>query len=257
MGGYLSTLFGLTGRTAVVTGASSGIGRAIAGALAGAGARVVLLGRDESALREATGGIHAAGGEAAWRAADLADRDAVARVAREATEPYGEPDILVNSAGLNLRPPLDELTDDQWDVTMAVNLTAPFLLGQRFGPGMAARGWGRIVHLASQQSFRAFGNSGGYGAAKAGLVGLTRAQAEAWSGAGVCVNAVVPGIIRTPMTAAVQADPARWAALTRRTMVGRHGEPADFAGVAVFLAGPAANYITGQTVFVDGGFSVT
>ncbi|TMM39730.1 MAG: SDR family oxidoreductase [Actinobacteria bacterium] len=249
---FLIDLFGLSGRTALVTGASSGIGREIAEGLARAGARVVLAGRDADRLREAAEGIQRAGGTAEWAAADLGDRSAVARLA----EAVPEPDILVNSAAVNIRPPLPELTTAQWDETIAVNLTAPFLLGQRFGPAMAARGWGRIIHLLSQQAVRAYGNSGAYGAAKAGLAGLTRSQAEAWSAHGVCVNAIAPGIVRTPMTSALAADPHRWAQLAGRTMVGRTSEVADFTGVAVFLASRAADYITGQTIFVDGGFSV-
>jgi gluconate 5-dehydrogenase len=121
---------------------------------------------------------------------------------------------------------------------------------------MAARDWGRIINVVSQQAVRAYGNSGAYGAAKAGLAGLTRSQAEAWSRHGVCVNAIAPGIVRTPMTAPLAADPDRWAALAGRTMAGRNSEVSDFTGIAVFLAGPASAYLTGQTIFVDGGFSV-
>jgi gluconate 5-dehydrogenase len=250
---YLTGLFGLTGRTALVTGASSGIGRAIAEAFAQAGARVALVGRDKARLREVVDVIGTDGGEAEWYHADLGDRADVARLVEAVPD---EPDILVNAAGINIRPPLPELSLDDWDRTMAVNLTAPFLLGQRYGPAMAARGWGRIVNIVSQQAVRAYGNSGGYGAAKAGLAGLTRSQAEAWSARGVCVNAIAPGIVRTPMTRALSDDPDRWAALAARTMAGRNSEADDFAGIAVFLAGPAAAYLTGQTIFVDGGFSV-
>ncbi len=140
---------------------------------------------------------------------------------------------------------------------MAVNLTAPFVLGQRFGPSMADRGYGRIINIGSQQSFRAFGNSGAYGVSKAGIVALTRSQAEAWSRHGVCCNAVVPGFVHTPMTEAVFSDPARVAVLRERTMVGRNGRVEDFRGVAVFLASAASGYVTGQAIFVDGGFSST
>ncbi|MGW9177916.1 SDR family NAD(P)-dependent oxidoreductase [Streptomyces decoyicus] len=254
---YLDALFSLAGRTALVTGGSSGIGRAIAGALGRAGAEVVLLARNVDQLRSAAAELRAAGATAHWIAADLGDRDALHRGAEEMAQRHGEPDILVHAAGVNPRPPLDELTTPDWDRTMAVNLDAPFLLGQRFGPGMADRGWGRIIHIASQQSVRAFGNSGAYGVSKAGLTALTRSQAEAWSRHGVSVNAIAPGFVRTPLNEAVFADPRRTEAMARRTMAGRNGELDDFAGAAVFLAGPGAAYVTGQTVFVDGGFSVT
>jgi NAD(P)-dependent dehydrogenase (short-subunit alcohol dehydrogenase family) len=255
--GYLSSLFGLAGRVALVTGGSSGIGRAIAAALAGAGASVVVLARGESALAAAVDELAAGGGNAAWVSADLADREALHRAAGAAARPFGEPDILVSAAGVNIRPPLASLTAAEWDMLMAVNLTAPFLLGQHFGPRMAARGWGRIINITSQQAARAFGNSGGYGASKGGLAALTRSQSEAWAHHGVCCNAIVPGFVATPLTAAVASDPARLAALAARTMVGRNGEPGDFGGAAVFLASRASDYVTGQMIAVDGGFSAT
>ena len=142
--GYLDELFSLAGRVALVTGGSSGIGQAMANALARAGAQTVLLARGEPALAATVAAIGSAGGQAAWVRADLADRAATLAAAEQAVAPFGEPDIVVNAAGVNLRPPLGELTTGQWDETMAVNLTAPFLLGQRFGPAMAQRGWGRI-----------------------------------------------------------------------------------------------------------------
>jgi len=238
-----------------VTGGSSGIGQAITLALSQAGARVVVIARDHGRLTDAVAAVRAVGGEAAAVSADLADRGEVARAATAAAAAFGEPDILANCAGMNPRPPLGALTTDEWDQVMALNLTAPFLLGQRFGPAMARRGWGRIINITSQQAHRAFGNSGGYGVSKAGLAALTRSQSEAWAGAGVMVNSLCPGFVATPLTEATAADPARAAALAGRTMVGRNGVPSDFAGAAVFLASRASDFITGQTLYVDGGFS--
>ena len=139
---FLAELFSLDGRVAVITGGSSGIGAGMAAALARAGARVVLVARDAGRLEKSVAGLRAHGAEAAWVSADLAERAEVARAAVAAAGAFGPPDILVNCAGINLRPPLGSLTVEDWDATMAVNLTAPFLLGQRFGPGMAERGWG-------------------------------------------------------------------------------------------------------------------
>jgi NAD(P)-dependent dehydrogenase (short-subunit alcohol dehydrogenase family) len=254
---FLEELYSLAERIAVVTGGSSGIGAGMAAALARAGAQVVLVARDAERLGAAADGLRACGGQAAWVSADLADRAGLERAADEAAAAFGPPDILVNCAGINLRPSLSSLTAADWDLTLAVNLTAPFLLGQRFGPSMASRGWGRIINVTSQQAQRAFGNSGSYGASKGGLAALTRSQSEAWAASGVCCNSVCPGFVPTRLNAAVAADPERMAAMAARTMIGRNGEPADFAGVAVFLASRASDYVTGQTLYVDGGFSAT
>ncbi|MCL6288514.1 SDR family NAD(P)-dependent oxidoreductase [Streptomyces sp. 43Y-GA-1] len=253
---YVAELFSLEGRVAVVTGGSSGIGRAITGALARAGASVVVMARREAELRKTVDDLTAEGCRAAWVSADLSTTEGVRTGAEEAVVPFGEPDILVNCAGINLRPPMTGLGEDVWDTTMAVNLKAPFLLGQRFGPGMAERGYGRIIHVTSQQAHRAFVSSGAYGVSKGGLESLTRSQAEAWSPHGVTVNSLVPGFVLTPLNARLQSDPEKVAALAARTMVGRNGLAEDFAGAAVFLAGRSSAYVTGQSVCVDGGFSV-
>ncbi|MEK0097469.1 SDR family oxidoreductase [Streptomyces sp. A475] len=253
---YLSELFSLDGRTALVTGGSSGIGKAIAGALARAGASVVIVARKEAELASTVDELTADGCRAAWVSADLSTREGVRAAAEQAAGVFGEPDILVNSAGVNLRPPMSELGDEVWDTTMAVNLEAPHLLGRRFGPGMAERGFGRIIHITSQQAHRAFVQSGAYGVSKGALEALARSQAEAWSPHGVTCNTLVPGFVMTPLNARLSSDPEKVAALAARTMVGRNGLAEDFAGAAVFLASRASAYVTGQAIFVDGGFSV-
>ena len=257
MSSYLDELFSLSGRVAVVTGGSSGIGLGIALALGRAGAKVVIVARTPANLAESVTRLTTAGCAAVAVSADLADRAEVARAADEAEAAFGPPDILVNCAGVNIRPPLGQLTPEQWDQLMAVNLTAPFLLGQRYGPQMAARGWGRIINITSLQADRAFANSGGYGVTKGGLASLTRSQSEAWAASGVCVNALCPGFVMTPLNARMSSDPAVVAALAARTMVGRNGLADDFAGPAVFLASSASAYVTGQVIRVDGGFSAT
>ncbi|MET9595062.1 SDR family oxidoreductase [Streptomyces sp. NPDC006516] len=253
---YLSELFSLEGRVAVVTGGSSGIGRAITGALAKAGASVVVVARREAELTRTVGELTADGLRAAWVSADLATGEGVRTAGEQAAEAFGEPDILVNCAGINLRPPMSELDEDVWDTTMTVNLKAPYLLGRRFGPGMAERGFGRIIHITSQQAHRAFVQSGAYGVSKGALESLARSQAEAWSPYGVTCNTLVPGFVMTPLNTRLSSDPERVAALAARTMVGRNGLAEDFEGAAVFLASAASAYVTGQSIFVDGGFSV-
>ncbi|NUS44628.1 MAG: SDR family oxidoreductase [Mycobacteriaceae bacterium] len=254
---YVSDLFTLNGLVAVVTGGSSGIGRAAAEALGRAGARVVLIARNRRRLEIAADSLVDHGCSAAFICADLSERGAVRQAADAAAEPFGEPDILINCAAVNLRPHLSQLTERDWDTTLATNLTAPFLFGQRYGPVMARQGWGRIINVASQQTIRAFDNSGAYGVSKAAVSALTRSQAEAWSAHGVRVNAIAPGLVKTPLSAALFDNTDRTEAMARRTMVGRNGDVDDFAGLAVFLAGRACDYLTGQTIFLDGGFSVS
>ena len=247
----------LKGKIALITGAGTGVGRACMKLFAAEGAKVVGVSRTKANLDETLAQVKAAGCEGHVVAADLSKPEQAETAITETLKTCGRIDILVNSAGVNLRPHMDALTANVWDQTIAVNLTAPFLLGQRFGPRMAQRGWGRIINIASQQAARAFGRSGGYGASKGGLVSLTRSQSEAWAGRGVCCNAVSPGFVITPLTAEAASDPPRVAAMAARTMIGRNGEAEDFEGIAVFLASRASDYVTGQVICVDGGFSAT
>ncbi|MDQ0644932.1 SDR family NAD(P)-dependent oxidoreductase [Microbacterium murale] len=252
---YLQELFSLEGRTAVVTGGSSGIGRGIATALARSGASVVIVARGSERIHETVSELQDAGCRAAGVVGDLSTREGIRAAAEAAAEPFGEPDILVNSAGINIRPPFAEITEEDWDATMTVNALAPFLLGQRYASGMASRGYGRLIHISSQQAHRAFVGSGIYGASKGAVESLMRSEAEAWGPHGVTSNTLVPGFVLTPLNARLQEDPKQIAALAGRTMIGRNGLPGDFAGAAVFLAGAGSAYVTGHSLFVDGGMA--
>ena len=249
------TLFDLAGRVALITGASSGIGREIASALAEAGAAVVLAARRAEALEAERNEVEAAGGRAAILPVDLRDRAKLREAAVRSASFFGAPDILVNAAGINIRKPMLDVTDADWDAVLGINLAAPFFLAQALAPAMIAKGWGRIVNIASLQSVRAMPMGASYGASKGGIAQLTRAQAEAFSRHGVNANAIAPGFFATELTAPVVNDRARWQRMADSTFIGRNGELKDLRGAAVFLASPASDYITGQILFVDGGFS--
>ncbi|WGD38537.1 SDR family oxidoreductase [Lysinibacter sp. HNR] len=249
---YLQELFGLKGRTALVTGGSSGIGKAIAIALARAGSEVFVAARTSTVIEQTVTEIRSHGGSATGIVSDLSTRVGAHALA----DAVQDVDVVVNSAGINLRPPMSQLDEPTWDATMAVNLEAPFILGQRLAPGMAARGYGRFIHISSQQAHRPFASSGAYGVSKAALEALARSQAEAWSGQGVTANVLIPGFVQTPLNRRLSSKPETVKALAERTLIGRNGVAEDFAGAAVFLASSASSYVTGQSVAVDGGFSV-
>ena len=251
----LDYLFDLTGHVAVVTGGNSGIGKAIAQAIGSQGAKLVLMARRQTELNAVCAELRNESIDATGIAVDLADRDALKQACVDAALPYGAPDILVNCSGINIRRPFPELTDEDWDATMAINLAAPFFLTRALAPAMKAKGWGRIINIASLQSVRAFNNSSPYGASKGGVMQLTRATAEYWSAFGVTCNAIAPGFFNTPLTAAVFGDAAKAQKNAEATMIGRNGELPDLYGTAIFLASNASAYVTGQTIFVDGGFS--
>lgn len=257
MGGaeWLAAQFSLAGRTALVTGGGSGVGLAMAEALGRAGARLVLAGRDGGKLQSAAGRLATLGAHADTVAADLTQMAGIADCTAGALRAAGRVDILVNAAGFNQRVPFMAVSPDTWDQHLAIHLRAPFFLTQRLAPGMRERGWGRIINVASLQSARAFPNGAPYGAAKGGIVQLTRAIAEEWSPHGITCNAVAPGFFPSALTAPVLDDPAQAALQAGRTMAGRNGLAHDLHGATVFFASNASAYVTGQVLYVDGGYS--
>jgi gluconate 5-dehydrogenase len=245
-------LFDLTGRVACVTGASSGLGRRAAVALAASGARIVAVARRAEALDSLCADL---GDHAASVTADIADRARMPKLALDIAVPFGAPDILIHAAGVNTRQSADDVTPEAWDQTLALNLSAPFFLSQALVPSMKKKGWGRIVNFASLQSTRAFPGGIAYGTTKSGIAQLTRAMAEAWSRHGITVNAIGPGFFPTELTEAVFEDPDRAARNAVQTCIGRNGRMEDLDGPLLFLCSEASSYVTGQILMVDGGFA--
>jgi len=248
-------MFDLTGKVALITGATSGIGQQQAMALAGAGAKIVAIGRRVERLEETVASIKAGGGEGAALQAQLMLDGSLSSVAQQAAQYFGPIDILFNTAGVNLRQHADDVTEDSWKQTLDLNLGVPFSLAQHLVPAMRQKRWGRIINIASLQSSRAFKNGIAYGASKGGVSQLTRAMAEAWSSDGINCNAIAPGFFPTELTAKVFEDEAAAQRLADSTAIGRNGRLEDLDGITVFLASGASDYITGQVIAVDGGFT--
>ncbi|MFJ9250994.1 SDR family oxidoreductase [Streptomyces sp. NPDC101776] len=249
------TSFDLTGKLAVVTGARRGIGRAMARALAVAGADVIGV----SAALEASGSdiekdVAAAGRTFEAIRTDFADPEAVRALGSDLAGRKRPVDILVNNAGTIRRAPAAQHTDADWDLVLQVNLNAQFALTRAVGAAMVARGQGKIIFTASLLSFQGGINVPGYTAAKHGITGLTKALANEWAPHGVNVNAIAPGYIATDNTQALQVDPVRSRAILSRIPAGRWGTADDLAGATVFLASDAASYIHGAILPVDGGW---
>lgn len=245
-------LFDLSGKVALVTGASSGIGAQQAQAMTAAGASVIAVGRDQARLDQLAVDLPA--GSIVTVSCDLAEAD-LSTVFSDAIKQTGGVDILCNTAGVNLRQPYDQITQESWQQTLNLNLNVPFFLARELMPIMKSRGGGKIINVASLQSERAFPNSIAYGASKGGVAQLTRAMAEAWSGDGVCCNAIAPGFFPTALTQPVFDDAQAADRNAQQTAIGRNGEMSDLDGVTIFLASAASDYITGQVLYVDGGYT--
>ena len=249
--------FAMAGKVALITGSSRGIGRAIAEAFAEAGARVVVSSRNTHACERAAQAIRSRGGEALAIACNVSDRDAIDALVTGAVERLGPIDVLVGNAAANpCFGPLLDIEDRAWDKVMGTNVRSNLWLCNRVIPGMAERGGGAVILVSSIAAFKGDAALGAYAVSKAAQIQLVRSLAVEWGPAGVRVNAIAPGLVRTDFARALWEDDARRAARERVTPLRRIGEPEDIAGAAVFLASRAGAYVTGQCIVVDGGVTI-
>jgi NAD(P)-dependent dehydrogenase (short-subunit alcohol dehydrogenase family) len=246
--------FSLENKVALITGGTSGLGKMMALALAKAGAFVWIASSRDNA-DETLQEIKQQGSNGSFVQVDVTSSDALEKTVSHILEQSSRIDILINAAGINPRTSAEELTLSDWQKTIDINLTAPFYLSQLVADTMRENNWGRIINIASLQSLRAFDNSIPYGASKGGVMQLTRALAQAYSKDGILVNAIAPGFFRTNLTESLFQNPEKLKELANKTMMGRNGEEKDIFGISVFLCSDANSYVTGQTVFLDGGFS--
>ena len=246
--------FSLENKVALITGGTSGLGKMMALALAKAGAFVWIASSRDNA-DETLQEIKQQGSNGSFVQVDVTSSDALEKTVSHILEQSSRIDILINAAGINPRTSAEELTLSDWQKTIDINLTAPFYLSQLVADTMRENNWGRIINIASLQSLRAFDNSIPYGASKGGVMQLTRALAQAYSKNGILVNAIAPGFFRTNLTESLFQNPEKLKELANKTMMGRNGEEKDIFGISVFLCSDANSYVTGQTVFLDGGFS--
>lgn len=249
-------LFGLSGRVALVTGGTKGLGFEISRTLACSGARVAICSRHgedaEAVAREIS---RLSGQQVVGLRGDVADASDIARIVNATREQLGPIDILVANAGTNIRKSSEEMTAGEWDAVMGLNLRGPFLLAKSVLPEMRTRLYGRVVFLGSIHSHISLPGYAPYSAGKAGLLGLTRALALEYASQGVCVNAICPGFIETPLTSPLWQDREFAARIVDKTPIGRWGETKDIRGVILLLSSPAGSYITGTSILVDGGWT--
>jgi NAD(P)-dependent dehydrogenase (short-subunit alcohol dehydrogenase family) len=247
--------FRLDGQCALVTGGSKGLGRAMARALASAGAAVVLASRNLSEAEEAAEEIARLGHGTLGLEADTTDREAVQEMVRRAEETFGKIDILINNAGINIRRPTLEVEDADWDPVIDINVKGVLVCAQAVAPGMIERKYGRIINMGSIMSGVSIGGRAAYAASKHAVLGLTRTLALEWAPHGVTVNCLCPGPFETPMNRPLMNDPPAYQAFLSKIPMGRWGQPEELDGAALFLASPASSFVTGTTLYVDGGWT--
>jgi len=248
--------FRLDGKIALVTGGARGLGKTMATALAEAGADIALTGRSRESCEAAAAEIAAATGRSVRAfAGDVTIAADVTRLHAEVTAACGDVDILVNNAGTNIRGTLDQLSEADWDNVVDTNLKGPFLCTKAFAPGMIKKGWGRVVNLASIMSVVALPGRTPYASSKAGVLGLTRVWGLEWAGTGVTCNAICPGPFATDMNRQLLNDPKAYQQFVANIPMGRWGELHELTGAVVFLASDASSFVTGSSVFVDGGWT--
>ncbi|OGP33257.1 MAG: 2-deoxy-D-gluconate 3-dehydrogenase [Deltaproteobacteria bacterium GWC2_65_14] len=248
--------FDIQGKVAVVTGASKGLGRAMAVGLAKAGASLALCGRNMKDLEESGKAIAPFGGKARSYRMDVVDRASIRNAVEAIRMDFGRIDILVNNAGVNIRKPVTELAEEEWDLVLDTNLKGYFLVAQAVVPEMIERRCGKIINIASIMGAVALDNLVAYASSKGGVVQMTKVMAIEWAKHNVNVNAIGPTYFETPLVAALRNDPDRVRFINERTPMGRWGQPEELEGTVIFLASRASDFITGQTIYVDGGWTI-
>lgn len=251
-----SALFDLRGKVALVTGASKGLGRAMSVALAEAGASLALCARDRAGLLATKAAVEAHGVRAEVFELDVLRAASVREAVAAAVAAFGHLDVLVNNAGVNVRKPTLELSEEEWDLVLDTNLKGYFLVAQAVGAHLVARGKGKVINVSSIFGAVGMSNQLAYASSKGGVVQLTKVMALEWAQRGVNVNAIAPTYFETPLVATLRNDPERFRFINERTPMGRWGQPEELAGTLVWLASAASDFVTGQTIYVDGGWTV-
>lgn len=249
-------LFDLSGRVAVVTGASKGLGKAIAHALAAGGADVALYARNKEELEAVKASVESLGRRAEASCVDVLDKQAIDENVKATVRAFGHIDILVNNAGVNVRKPVLEFTSEEWDLVLNTNLKGYLLMAQAVVPDMLSRGYGKVINMASILGTVGLPSQVAYASSKGGVMQMTKVMALEWAKRGIQVNAIGPTYFETPLVAQLRNDPERYGFIVDRTPMGRWGQPEELAGLVIFLASRASDFITGQTIFIDGGWTI-